>query len=54
MVTDTLAHQEILRDFETAIETGAEPIAGADSARLTTELILMIYRGDLGEGRVFG
>ena len=54
VVTDTLAHQEILRDFETAIETGAEPIAGADSARLTTELILMIYRGDLGEGRVFG
>ena len=46
VVTDTLAHQEILRDFEKAIETGAEPIASADSARLTTELILMIYQGD--------
>lgn len=46
-VTDTLAHQKILLDFEHAIETGKAPIASAESARLTTELILMIYQGAL-------
>lgn len=48
VVTDTLGHQKILLDFEHAIETGATPIAGAESARLTTELILMIYQGAPG------
>ena len=47
LVTDTLGHQKILLDFEHAIDTGATPIAGAESARLTTELILMIYQGAL-------
>jgi len=47
VVTDTLGHQKILLDFEHAIETGATPIASAESARLTTELILMIYKGAL-------
>lgn len=47
VVTDTLAHQKILQDFEQAVETGSEPIASPESARLTTELILMIYQGDL-------
>lgn len=47
VVTDTLGHQKILADFEHAIETGAAPIASAESARLTTELILMIYQGAL-------
>jgi predicted dehydrogenase len=43
-VTDTLAHQKILRDFEACIKTGATPIASGESARLTTELILDIYQ----------
>jgi len=43
VVTDTLAHQKILLDFENAVETGVAPVASAESARLTTELILMIY-----------
>ncbi len=47
VVTDTLGHQKILADFEHAIETGAMPIASAESARLTTELILKIYHGAL-------
>jgi predicted dehydrogenase len=46
-VTDTSGHQKILLDFERAVETGAAPIASAESARLTTELILMIYQGAL-------
>ena len=50
VVTDTLAHQKILQDFEESIQTGKEPIASAASARLTTELILMIYHGDQRKG----
>lgn len=46
-VTDTTAHQEILRDFENAVKTGVTPIGNAESVRLTTELILMIYQGNL-------
>lgn len=46
-VTDTLGHQKILVDFEHAIESGETPIASAGSARLTTELIIMIYQGAL-------
>ncbi len=43
-VSDTTAHKIILQDFENAIRTGATPIASAESARLTTELILEIYQ----------
>lgn len=43
-VSDTTAHKVMLRDFENAIRTGATPIASAESARLTTELILDIYQ----------
>ena len=43
-VSDTTAHKVILRDFEDCVRTGATPIASAESARLTTELILDIYR----------
>lgn len=43
-VTDTSAHQAIIEDFEAAVREGREPLAGAASARLTTELILQIYR----------
>lgn len=46
-VSDTSAHKEILQDFERAVKTGSTPIGNAESARLTTELILMIYRGNL-------
>lgn len=46
-VTDTAAHQEILRDFEHSVKTGSTPIGNAESVRLTTELILMIYQGNL-------
>ena len=46
-VTDTSGHQKILLDFEHAVATGAQPLASAESARLTTELILMIYQGAL-------
>lgn len=47
-VTDTSAHQMIIRDFEAAIRSGAEPLASAQSARLTTELILSIYQANTG------
>ena len=46
-VTDTLAHQKILLDFENAVKTGMTPIASAESARLTTELILDIYQNTI-------
>ena len=46
-VTDTRAHQAILLDFERAVQTGGTPIASPESARLATELILMIYQGTL-------
>jgi len=46
-VSDTTAHKVILRDFENAIRTGATPIASAESARLTTELILDIYQNSI-------
>ncbi|WP_339616911.1 Gfo/Idh/MocA family oxidoreductase [uncultured Gilvimarinus sp.] len=42
-VTDTTAHEAIIKDFEQAVEDNREPLAGADSAKLTTELILKIY-----------
>lgn len=47
-VTDTSAHQIIIRDFEDAIHSGREPLASAQSARLTTELILQIYANNQG------
>jgi predicted dehydrogenase len=47
-VTDTSAHEVIIRDFETAIHTGSEPLAGASSARQTTELIVEIYANNRG------
>lgn len=43
-VTDTRAHQKILLDFENSVATSTTPIASAESARLTTELILDIYQ----------
>lgn len=46
-VTDTRAHQLIIRDFEQAVQMQREPLAGARSAKLTTELILKIYAADL-------
>ena len=45
-VTDTTAHETIIRDFEMAARMGSEPLASAESARLTTELILQIYAND--------
>ena len=48
-VTDTTAHEIILQDFETAVRTGSEPLASAESARLTTELILQIYANDTAQ-----
>jgi predicted dehydrogenase len=44
-VTDTSAHQRILRDFEHAAQTGTKPIADGHSAKATSELILNIYQG---------
>lgn len=46
-VNDTRAHEAILRDFATAVATGRQPLANAASARLTTELVLMIYNNAL-------
>lgn len=43
-VTDTSAHEAIIEDFEAAVREGREPLAAPASARLTTELILSIYR----------
>ena len=48
-VTDTTAHETIIRDFEAAVRTGSEPLASAESARLTTELILQIYANDIAQ-----
>ncbi|WP_198411183.1 Gfo/Idh/MocA family protein [Marinimicrobium alkaliphilum] len=43
-VTDTSAHEAIIEDFEAAVRENREPLAGPDSARKTTELILDIYK----------
>lgn len=43
LITDTERHEDILRDFESAIATGSSPLIDAFSARQTTELILKIY-----------
>lgn len=42
---DTSAHQAVIQDFEAAVREGREPLAGAASARRTSELILRIYDG---------
>jgi predicted dehydrogenase len=43
-VADTRCHKSILIDFEHAIKTGEQPLVNAESARVTTELILAIYQ----------
>ncbi|WP_169449868.1 Gfo/Idh/MocA family protein [Paludibacterium yongneupense] len=40
---DSARHQAILRDFEAAVRDGRAPLADAESARRTVELILRIY-----------
>lgn len=42
-VVDTARHEDILRDFETAVREGRPPLIDAAAARRTTELILRIY-----------
>lgn len=42
-VSDTSAHKEIIKDFEEAVKNGSQPIANAQSAKATSELILEIY-----------
>jgi predicted dehydrogenase len=42
-ITDTARHEDILRDFETAVLEGRPPLIDACSARQTTEFILRIY-----------
>lgn len=47
VVTDTSAHQKIVRNFEEAVLTGGKPVADGESARMTTELILKIYNAKI-------
>jgi predicted dehydrogenase len=42
-VSDTAAHEAIIHDFVTAIRNGGEPAVPAESGRMATELVLMIY-----------
>ena len=42
-VTDTARHEDILRDFESAVREGRPPLIDAQASRQTTELILKIY-----------
>jgi UDP-N-acetyl-2-amino-2-deoxyglucuronate dehydrogenase len=42
-VTNTAPHEAIINDFEDAIRSKRQPVASAESSRLTTELILQIY-----------
>jgi UDP-N-acetyl-2-amino-2-deoxyglucuronate dehydrogenase len=44
VVTNTAPHEAIINDFEDAIQNKRQPIASAESSRLTTELILQIYK----------
>lgn len=47
-VTDTSAHERIIKDFERAVLTGRTPLGDAHSAQMTTELILKIYQANCG------
>ena len=47
-VSETAGHEAIVRDFVAAVHEGREPAVPAESARLTTELVLRIYDGDVG------
>ncbi len=49
-VADTAGHEAIIRDFVDAIRTGREPAVPAESGRLASELILMIYGNNLLRG----
>ena len=42
-VSDTAGHEAIIQNFVTAIRTGGEPAVPAESGRMATELVLMIY-----------
>ena len=42
-MSDTAGHEAIIQDFVTAIRTGGEPAVPAESGRMATELVLMIY-----------
>jgi UDP-N-acetyl-2-amino-2-deoxyglucuronate dehydrogenase len=44
VVANTVRHEAIISDFEDAIRNKRQPLAGAESSRLTTELILQIYK----------
>lgn len=46
-VSDTSAHKKIILDFEAAVKSGSEPIAGGHSTKSTSELILEIYKSVL-------
>jgi predicted dehydrogenase len=43
LIVDSERHEDILRDFESSVLTGAPPLIDAYAARQTTELILRIY-----------
>lgn len=44
VVTDTSAHQAILRDFAHAVHHGTTPLCSGRDARRATELVLQIYK----------
>lgn len=47
VVTDTSAHQKIIKDFEQVVKNGGKPLADGRSAKATTALILDIYQAAL-------
>ena len=48
-VTDTSGHEAIVADFMTAVRESRSPSVSGEEARLTTELILMVYSSARGE-----
>ncbi len=47
-VADTALHEAIVRDFISAVREDREPAVTGQSARLATEVILMIYKAAIG------
>lgn len=44
VVNNTTNHERIINDFIEAIQTDREPMVSGESARLATEIVLLIYR----------
>jgi len=47
VVSDTSSHEAIIKDFIQAVKENREPVVSAEAARLTTEIILKIYKSKI-------